>query len=111
MTREELDATAAEFIGKAVSVKDLYTITERVNKLYEDKGFLTCRAFLGEQQIINGVVRITLVEGRTGNDYSTNANKIIKGNLNPLGVKGHASAFNMTWHLPFMVDAFRRYIR
>ena len=245
LTREELEATVAEFIGKAVSVKDLYTITERVNKLYEDKGFLTCRAFLGEQQIINGVVRITLVEGRTGNvvvtgnkhtresfirksfplkegeiantqvlnrrlqlfnrthdaplrlvlkagekvgttdyelivyeppnqsltlyadnngydtsgrwregifyryksltghrdalnitylrgkglnsfgigyslplnyhgmtldiDYSTNANKIIKGDLNPLGVKGHASAFNMTWHLPFMVDAFRRY--
>ncbi len=40
LTREELEATVAEFIGKAVSVKDLYTITERVNKLYEDKGFI-----------------------------------------------------------------------
>ena len=245
LTAEELDGVTADFIGKDVTVDDLYTITERVNKLYSDKGYLTCRAFLSEQRIVNGVVKITLVEGRTGNiivtgnkhtresfikksvkltegeiantqelnrrlqmfnrtsdaplriilrageqggttdyelviyeppnqsltlyadnngietsgrwregifyryrsltgrrdalsltylrakglnsfgigyslplnhhgmkldiDYSTNANEIIKGDLKPLGVKGHASAFNMTWRLPFNVDSFRRY--
>lgn len=42
-------------------------------------------------------------------DYSTNANETIKGDLKPLGVKGHASSFNLTWRLPFTVDPFRRY--
>lgn len=245
LTAEELDGVTADFIGKDVTVNDLYTITERVNKLYADKGYLTCRAFLSEQRIVNGVVKITLVEGRTGNitvtgnkhtresfikksvkltegeiantqelnrrlqmfnrtsdaplrivlrageqggttdyelviyeppnqsltlyadnngietsgrwregifyryrsltgrrdalsltylrakglnsfgigyslplnhhgmkldiDYSANSNEIIKGDFKPLGVKGHASAFNLTWRLPFNVDSFRRY--
>lgn len=42
-------------------------------------------------------------------DYSANSNEIIKGDFKPLGVKGHASAFNLTWRLPFNVDSFRRY--
>lgn len=67
LTAEELDGVTADFIGKDVTVNDLYTITERVNKLYADKGYLTCRAFLSEQRIVNGVVKITLVKGRTGN--------------------------------------------
>lgn len=245
LTPEELSAITADYIGKAVTVKDLYAIVNQVNQLYADKGFLTCRAFLTEQRIVNGVVKITLVEGRTGKvtvsgnkhtresfirnsfplkegeisntqqlnrrlqlfnrtndaplrvvmkagekagttdyeliiyepqnqaltlytdnngseangrwragifyrykslterrdalnlaylrgkgldsfsvgysmplnhhgmkldfDYSTNANETIKGELKSLGVKGHASAFNLTWRLPFTVDPFRRY--
>lgn len=245
LTREELSAITADYVGKAVTLNDLYTIVKRVNQLYADKGFLTCRAFLTEQRIVNGVVKITLVEGRTGKvtvsgnkhtrasfirnsfplkegeiantqqlnrrlqlfnrtsdaplrlvlkagekpgttdyeliiyepnnqsvtlytdnngsevsghwrggifyryrsftgrrdalnltylhgkglnafsvgysmplnhrgmkldfDYSTNANETIKGDLKPLGVKGHASSFNLTWRLPFTVDPFRRY--
>lgn len=245
LTQEELSAITADYIGKSVTLKDLYAITERVNQLYAEKGYLTCRAFLTEQRIVNGVVKITLLEGRTGKvtvtgnkhtresfirnsfplkegeisntqqlnrrlqlfnrtsdaplrlvmkagekpgttdyeliiyepnnqsvtlytdnngsevsgrwrggifyryrsltgrrdalnltylhgkglnafsvgysmplnhrgmkldfDYSTNANETIKGDLKPLGVKGHASAFNLTWRLPFTVDAFRRY--
>ena len=245
LTPEELSAITADYVGKAVTVKELYAIVNRINQLYVDKGFLTCRAFLTEQRIVNGVVKITLVEGRTGKvtvsgnkhtresfirnsfplkegeisntqqlnrrlqlfnrtsdaplrvvmkagekagttdyeliiyepnnqtltlyadnngsevngrwregifyryrsltgrrdalnltymrgkgldsfsvgysmplnhrgmkldfDYSTNANETIKGDLKPLGVKGHASAFNLTWRLPFTVDTFRRY--
>lgn len=245
LTQEELAAITADYVGKAVTVKDLYAIVNRVNQLYADKGFLTCRAFLTEQRIVGGVVKITLVEGRTGKvtvsgnkhtresfirhsfplkegeisntqqlnrrlqlfnrtsdaplrvvmkagekpgttdyelviyepnnqsvtlytdnngseasgrwrggifyryrsltgrrdalnltylhgkglnaftvgysmplnprgmkldfDYSTNANETIKGDLRSLGVKGHASSFNMSWRLPFTVDTFRRY--
>ena len=42
-------------------------------------------------------------------DYSTNSNETIKGDLKPLGVKGHANAFSLTWRLPFTVDTFRSY--
>jgi len=66
LTREELSAVKADYVGRAVTLNDLYTIVKRVNQLYADKGFLTCRAFLTEQRIVNGVVKITLVEGRTG---------------------------------------------
>ena len=67
LTPEELSAITADYVGKSVTVNDLYAIVKRVNQLYADKGFLTCRAFLTEQKIVNGVVKITLIEGRTGN--------------------------------------------
>lgn len=65
LTQEELAAITTDYVGKAVTVKDLYAIVNRVNQLYADKGFLT-RAFLTEQLIVGGVVKITPLEGRTG---------------------------------------------
>ena len=52
LTPEELSAITADYVGKAVTVNDLYAIVKRVNQLYADKGFLTCRAFLTEQKLL-----------------------------------------------------------
>ena len=62
----ELKAIVNPYVGKKTSVKELYTIVGEINKLYEQKGFVTCRAFLMAQTIKNGIVHITLIEGRTG---------------------------------------------
>lgn len=66
LTKEELDALTAEYVGKKIVVADLYKIVDKINELYTNKGFLTCRAFLLPQTITGGVVKITLVEGKTG---------------------------------------------
>ncbi|MFQ9936234.1 MAG: POTRA domain-containing protein [Phascolarctobacterium faecium] len=49
-----------------VSLQKLNTLVSELNKLYEDKGYLTCRAVLPPQTIKEGIVHINLVEGRTG---------------------------------------------
>ncbi len=67
LKQEEIDSVTAPYIGKAISVKDLYKIIDDINGIYKKKEYMTCRAFLPPQTIYEGVVHINLVEGRTGN--------------------------------------------
>ncbi len=67
LTAEELDTIAQDYIGKSVTLQSLYEIVEKINMLYQEKGFLTCRAFLPPQTIHAGEVQIRLVEGKTAN--------------------------------------------
>ena len=67
LTQAEIDGVTAPYIGKSVTVKDLYKIVEDINNIYKKKEYMTCRAFLPPQTIHEGVVKINLVEGRTGN--------------------------------------------
>ena len=67
LKQEEIDSVTAPYIGKAISVKDLYKIIDDINGIYKKKEYMTCRAFLPPQTIHEGIVHINLVEGRTGN--------------------------------------------
>ena len=67
LSADELDAIAQEYVGKSVTLQNLYEIVEKINALYQEKGFLTCRAFLPPQTIHAGEVQIRLVEGKTAN--------------------------------------------
>ena len=67
LSEEDLQRVKEPYLNKEVSVKDLYQLVEDINKFYSDRGYLTCKAFLEAQTIKDGVVRITLLEGKTGN--------------------------------------------
>ena len=67
LTQDELDAAAQDYVGKSVTLQNLYELVEKINMLYQEKGFLTCRAFLPPQTIHAGEVQIRLVEGKTAN--------------------------------------------
>lgn len=64
---KEIHAITTKYVGKQVSLQDLYKLVAEINSLYSKKGYLTCRAFLPAQTIKKGVVHIELVEGKTGN--------------------------------------------
>ena len=49
--------------GKSVKLQDLQTLTNAITALYLDRGYITSRAVLGEQAIINGIVKIQIIEG------------------------------------------------
>lgn len=66
LSKEALDAVAAQRIGKRVSIADLRTIAAEVNALYAARGIATARAYVPPQKIVDGVARIALVEGRLG---------------------------------------------
>ena len=67
LTAEELDAIKAPYIGREAGVKTLYALVNEINALYKKKGYITCRAFLLDQKIIDGKVTVTLIEGTVGN--------------------------------------------
>lgn len=79
LTSEEIKSVTKDYVGKTVSIKDLYKAVERINALYQQKGYITCRAFLLQQTISDGVVKITLIEGKTG-DVEIQNNKWTKAN-------------------------------
>ena len=66
LTDDELQQFAAPYVGHEVKLADLYTLINQINALYQKRGYMTCRAFLGPQTIHDGVVKIELIEGRTG---------------------------------------------
>ncbi|KDE64141.1 membrane protein [Fusobacterium necrophorum BFTR-1] len=66
LTEEEIVRIWEPYIEKEVTVADLYTIVQKINELYQEKGYLVCRAVLPAQKIQNGLVNILLIEGKTG---------------------------------------------
>lgn len=78
----ELNAIAAEYLGKSASLDDLRQLLGRVNALYKAKGVVTAAASIGQQDVTDGVLAIKLVEGRIGKiaisgNSSTNRDFII----------------------------------
>lgn len=74
LSTEEIKAITKDYVGKQVSVNDLYRAVARINALYKVKGYMSCKAFLFQQTIENGVVKITLIEGKTGDIKLENNN-------------------------------------
>ena len=74
----KLDALKNEYLHKDVGVNDLYELVNKINQLYLDEGYYTCRAVLPAQTIKGGIVKINLIEGKTnavnvqGNKYTKN---------------------------------------
>lgn len=66
LSQAEIASVTDKYVGHEVSLQKLNTLVSELNKLYEDKGYLTCRAVLPPQTIKEGIVHINLVEGRTG---------------------------------------------
>lgn len=66
LTEEELNKLTAPYLQGEVSVNDLYRLVNEINALYEEKGYVVCKAGLPPQTISGGIVKIVLVEGKTG---------------------------------------------
>lgn len=60
----ELAASYQSFLRRSVSERDLVTIVESITRRYHERGFALSRAVLAPQDIVNGRVRITVLEGR-----------------------------------------------
>lgn len=67
LTADEIGNITKEYVGKKVSINDLYDVVKKINELYEKKGYITCRAYLPSQKIEDGVVKIAVIEGKTDN--------------------------------------------
>ena len=82
---EKKEEIVAPYIGKNVTLDDLYAITEKINRFYQENGWITCCAYLPPQTIHDGHVRIAILEGKTG-DVTVTGNRhtrdsYIKGRL------------------------------
>ncbi len=87
LSKEDVNAVVQPLIGKNVYVSDLKAAVEQINRMYANKGFVTARAFLPEQSVDNGHIRIELVESKVGNvtveDNRWTTDNFIKKRIHP----------------------------
>ncbi|HST44744.1 MAG TPA: ShlB/FhaC/HecB family hemolysin secretion/activation protein [Luteimonas sp.] len=62
----DLEALADAFIGREVVLADLESIARRATALYRARGYLLAQAFVPVQEVENGTVTISIVEGTLG---------------------------------------------
>ena len=65
LSQEELQKITGAYEGKDATLDDLYALVGKINALYQEKGYLTCRAFLAPQTIRTAGSRSTWWKGRT----------------------------------------------
>lgn len=66
LTREEIEPIISKYAGKNLFISDIQKMIDEINSLYAQKGFVTAKAYLPEQQVENGAIYIDLIESRIG---------------------------------------------
>lgn len=64
LSRADLDALVAPQLGKPTTFADVQALAQRINALYFDRGYITARAFVPSQKIVDGVLKVRLVEAQ-----------------------------------------------
>ena len=83
LTKEEINSIIGQYVGKNVFMSDIQNAINALNNVYAEKGYVTARAYLPEQTVSNGNIRIELIESKIGditvvnNKYTTD-NYILK---------------------------------
>lgn len=67
LSQEEIDAITSKISGRNVTISEIQQAVNEINKLYASRGFVTARAYLPEQTISGGNIRIGLIESKVGN--------------------------------------------
>ncbi len=66
LSAAELEAIAALYRGKQLTLGDLQGLAGKVNELYKARGMVTALAIIPPQDVSSGMVHVRLVEGRVG---------------------------------------------
>ena len=67
LTREEINSVIGKYVGRNVFMTDIQEAINGLNMLYAEKGYVTARAYLPEQTVSNGNIKIELIESKIGN--------------------------------------------
>jgi hemolysin activation/secretion protein len=64
LTRRALDQFVATYSGREIGLDDVERLLSDILKYYFAKGFGTTRAYLPDQDLSSGILRVTVIEGR-----------------------------------------------
>lgn len=79
LTKEEINSVIGQYVGRNVFISDIQAAIDGLNRIYAEKGFVTARAYLPEQTVSNGNIKIELIESRIG-QVTVNNNKYTTDN-------------------------------
>lgn len=76
LSNEELLPLLADFTNKPLTLAQLQEAAGRITGKYQQEGWLLARAFVGAQEVQDGSITITVVEGRYGQVSVKNDSRI-----------------------------------
>jgi hemolysin activation/secretion protein len=62
----ELEPIVQSYVGKELDLSELEKLAQTITEEYQRRGYTLARAYVPEQEVINGVVEIAVLEGRVG---------------------------------------------
>jgi len=65
-TPEQLAALTTSVEGREVALSELQAVADAITQEYLDRGYITSRAIVPQQDISEGIVQIQVIEGRLG---------------------------------------------
>jgi hemolysin activation/secretion protein len=63
---DTLQKTVKDFINRELTLEDMSELADLITMTYQEKGYILARAYLPEQEINDGVLKIAIAEGRIG---------------------------------------------
>jgi hemolysin activation/secretion protein len=66
LTNDELQSITAPYIGRDVSLADLEELAKAITARYKERGYFLAQAVVPVQTVRDGVVEISVIEGRLG---------------------------------------------
>jgi hemolysin activation/secretion protein len=63
LTPKDIEPLTKPLEGRSLTLQELAKVADAISQIYLNRGYITSRAILEEQEIINGVVKIRVVEG------------------------------------------------
>lgn len=74
---EKLNSFAQPLIGKTVNYEEITKLAANITEAYKAEGYITSLAYIAPQNIQNGILKITVLEGKVG-DIKVKGNKWTK---------------------------------
>jgi hemolysin activation/secretion protein len=66
LTNEELQGITAPYIGRNVTLGDLESLAQAITARYKERGYFLAQAVVPVQTVRDGIVEISVIEGRLG---------------------------------------------
>lgn len=62
-SEDQLQEVVQPFEGRSLTLEELQEAADRITQLYLNEGYLTSRAVLVDQEVVDGVVQVQVIEG------------------------------------------------
>lgn len=66
LTKEEIADVVKDYEKTNLTMADIKELVEKLNQLYLDKGYVSARAYLPEQTVEDGLLKVAIMEGKIG---------------------------------------------
>lgn len=79
LSDQELQEITKSYRNRPISIIDLLQVRTKITELYIDKGYITSGAYLPEQDLQTGIVKIQIIEGGIDEIKVTGLNRLNQG--------------------------------